>query len=122
MSTARINTSRPIASRVTSGAKRVQKNDNVYISAWKRKRTGFLSILVSRSKYTKEKRGKNDKVVLTSLSIKVTNKDTGAESFHWGISDSSMSVVKVNGLGWVISTRNGGYVSTRPGFKMKGGY
>lgn len=106
-------------SRVTSGCKMWSKDGRKGLSAWKKNKFGFLSILVSESKWTKRKTGKNGKEVLTSLVIKVTDKNTGSEAWHFGISDVSMSVVKVNGLGWVISTKHGGYVSTSPGKKVR---
>lgn len=109
--------------RPKSGCKMVHKNGKNYLSAWKKTKFGFLSILVAKSKWTELKTGNyksgDIKKVLTSLLIKITDKNTGVSIFHFGISDASMSTVKVNGLGWVISTKNGGYVSTRPGMKRK---
>jgi len=117
----RYDSSRPIRrNRVTSGCRMWVKGEKKGLSAWKKTKFGFLSILVTPTKWTKRKIGKNGKEVLTSVLIKVTDKNTGAENFHWGICDVSMSVVKVNGLGWVISTKNGGYVSTQPGKKVRG--
>jgi len=99
--------------RVTSGCKRVTKGDKSYLSAWKKTRNGFLSILVAESKKTDKKKGKNGEMYLTSMVIVITNKDTGVKSFHWGISDAKLTYCKVNGLGWAISTKNGGFVKTR---------
>lgn len=99
--------------KINSGCKRVTKGDKVYMSAWKKTRSAFLSILVAESKKTELKEGSNGKKYLTSVSVIITNKDTGDKNFHWGICDASMTHCKVNGLGWVISTKRGGFVKTR---------
>jgi len=99
--------------RVNSGCKRVQKDNKVYMSAWKKTRGSFLSILVAESRKSEKVEGKNGKMYITSVSVIITNKDTGAKNFHWGICDASMTHCKVNGLGWVISTKKGGFVKTR---------
>ncbi len=98
-----------------SGAKKgITKNGGRYTSGWRaRKGFGLTSYFCAPTKNTTEVTSKVGKLWLTSISVKIVNKDMSMSTLAWGLMESSTGKVIIQDLGLVINPNapNGGVVA-----------
>lgn len=96
-----------------------KKTGKQYISAWKKTKSAFFSIIASRREKTKE--GKETAIFKTdtgkiweSWSISILNKSTLDKKIYNGLFDQVSQKLIIKELGWVLNPKapNGGYVGS----------